>query len=144
MIGKIPVTCPHCHSAGQIPTAYAGHTIHCKKCDTHFPVPASHPASPIFKETPRTEAAHAASRAPLGAATAQATVHTPRGKSFLDSLSESSELAPLTAEDEKHARERYEARVLSKDRSAHYDENGNLISEEELARKNLQKQAHDL
>jgi hypothetical protein len=64
--------------------------------------------------------------------------------SLLDALSEDSELAPLAPDDEKHCRERYEARVLSKDRSAHYDDNGNLLSDEELARKTLQKKAHEL
>jgi hypothetical protein len=183
MNSKVPVVCPNCHSTGQVPVNFAGHTIHCKKCDTHFTVPSSHPASPQH-ETPAHEiphlgqAVHAASaEAGFGIVAGSAHHDAPRPAtnapspqsaakraslldalsemapppksadnqvSLLDALSEDSELAPLTPDDEKHCRERYEARVLSKDRSAHYDDNGNLLSDEELARKTLQKRSHEL
>ena len=144
MPSKLSVNCPKCHSAGQVPESFAGHTIHCKKCDTHFPVPTSHPASPHYDPMTATPNSGRASQPPA-AATAVADRQPADGRvSLLDALSDDSELQPLTPDDEKHARERYEARVLSKDRSAHYDDKGNLMSEEEMVRKNLQKKSHDL
>jgi len=47
------------------------------------------------------------------------------GPSFVEALCDDAELAPLDPEEESHCRERYEARVLSKNRSElHHDEHG--------------------
>lgn len=42
------------------------------------------------------------------------------GPSLADSLSDDTELAPLSEEEVSHCRERYEARVLSKNRNEHH------------------------
>ena len=42
------------------------------------------------------------------------------GPSLADSLSDDTELAPLSEEEVTHCRERYEARVLSKNRNEHH------------------------
>lgn len=43
MSDKIPVTCPHCEKAMQVPAALAGKTIRCKDCQTAFKVPDAGP-----------------------------------------------------------------------------------------------------
>lgn len=159
MSGLLHVTCPKCGKSGDIPDSFAGKGIHCKKCDTHFLVP--HPgelhqthgqaptlaptAAPIVEpalvHAPRAAraAAHALDPIPVSDLdTAPAPAPAAPQASILDALSDDAGLAPLTEEDEQHARQRYEARVLSKERSAHYDDHGNQLSEAEYEERKRQ------
>jgi hypothetical protein len=109
MNGDLLVTCPKCGHGGHVPVRFAGHVIHCRHCDHHFPVPtrAAVPGSP-------------APATPTAAVTATASVTAPVGAPAVDD--DDIPLVPLAEEEEKHCRERYEARVLSKDRSVNHDQ----------------------
>src|SRR4051794_25677514 len=98
-MSDLTVVCPKCHASGHVPPGFAGREIRCKKCGDHFRVPV-----------PNSVAGHAHVQAPPPAAA---------GLSAITVLAEADDigLAPLTPEEEVHCRERYEARVLSKDRS---------------------------
>ena len=97
----LTVVCPKCHASGRVPLGFAGRDIRCKKCGDHFRVP-----------TPNSVAGHVHVQAPPPAAAASKSA-------IVAALAEADDigLAPLTPEEEVHCRERYEARVLSKDRS---------------------------
>ena len=88
MSGNLAILCPKCGATGHVPDSFAGHLIHCKHCDEHFPVqrPASAPSPPLAMI-----------------------------------LDDDIPLAPLSEDEERHARERYEARVLSKNRNEHHE-----------------------
>ncbi len=47
MSGTLTVTCPACAKTGHVPENFAGHWIHCKHCDKHFPVEPPAPV-PLF------------------------------------------------------------------------------------------------
>jgi hypothetical protein len=99
MVDGIPVTCPSCHKDGVVPLSYAGKGIHCRACGVHFIVPQATPAP----------AAAGAAPAPPEAASVSAAAAL---------LDDEVGLAPLSPEEERHCRERYEGRTrLSKDRS---------------------------
>jgi hypothetical protein len=90
MLDGIHVTCPSCHKSGVVPHEFAGKGIHCRSCGSHFVVRAAPPAP-------------AATPPPPPVATLE---------------DDDVGLAPLSPEEEKHCRERYEGRTrLSKDRS---------------------------
>ncbi len=95
MSGLLTILCPKCGHSGHVPESFAGHLIHCKHCDQHFPV--QQPAEPA--------------------------------RAFPLNLDEDIPLAPLSEDEERHAKERYEARVLSKNRSEHHplDKDGHEI-----------------
>ena len=153
MSGPLHVTCPSCGKSGDVPASYAGKDIHCKKCDTHFIVPGAvqAPAPGSAHAHDQEHATASFGRGPAPAPTPQPTdvdslldslpvdddISAPPAappqpaESLLDNLSDDAPLAPLSDDDEKHARQRYEARVLSKDRVAHYDDHGNKLSEAE-------------
>lgn len=159
MSGALHVTCPKCGKHGDVPEAFVGKDLHCKKCDSHFIVSETgevhlvehhhghghatghghgHGHAPAVPHEPvpaPASAPTAAAPEPQNLMEALATVAAAApsapAANLLDCLSDEAGLAPLTDEDEKHARERYEARVLSKDRVAHYDDHGNLLSEAE-------------
>lgn len=109
MNGDLTVTCPKCGHTGHVPPRFAGHLIHCKHCDQHFPVP------PL---TTTSGAQPDIARAP--AAAAPALQPAPQAAAFA-ALDDDVPLAPLPEDEEKHCRERYEARVLNKKRGAHHD-----------------------
>lgn len=48
----IRISCPRCGSGGQVPSAYAGRQIHCKRCDTYFSVPQPRPSKPAEEKLP--------------------------------------------------------------------------------------------
>lgn len=137
MSATLHVTCPKCGKSGEVPNQFAGKDIHCKKCDARFIVPGPGEARPVDRPPGRV-AAHAHGHEHVAATAVKAAPHimpsltaaAPAGN-LLDSLSDEAGLTPLSDDDEKHARLRYEARVLSKDRVAHYDDHGNLLSETE-------------
>jgi hypothetical protein len=151
MSGVLQIICPTCGKTGNVPASFAGKDIHCKKCDSHFIVPGpaeehDHAHEPghvqvqadapahdqLQAEAPGhdLDPAHFAPGPPPTTAPAPAAPQSAES-SLLDSLSDDAPLAPLSDDDEKHARQRYEARVLSKDRVAHYDDHGNVLSEAE-------------
>src|SRR5437660_562402 len=103
MSGDLHVTCPKCGYTGHVPLKFAGHLIHCKHCDQHFPVPELRTAP--------------ASAAPVAAAAVAAASGSALGAALPDDIP----LAPLSDDEEKHCRERYEARVLSKNRNEHHE-----------------------
>ena len=80
----IRITCPRCGSGGQVPSAYAGRQIHCKRCDTHFTVPQPRSRIPDETELP--------------------------GLDDIDDINEV-RLAPLTAEEREHE-ERVKAKLI--------------------------------
>lgn len=157
MSGPLHVTCPSCGKSGDVPASFAGKDIHCRKCDAHFIVPGAvqahapaqaqdqgqehatasfdrgpAPTAPVPPPPPPMDAdveslldSLPVDDTPPPAAPPQPAV------SLLDNLSDDAPLAPLSDDDEKHARQRYEARVLSKDRVARYDDHGNRLSEAE-------------
>ena len=144
MGGVIQIVCPNCGKTGNVPASFAGKDIHCKKCDAHFIVQGSaaqdHAHEPGQAQAPAHDQIQAEAHGPDPAHFAPgpppSTSLTPadpqsEGSLFLDSLSDEAPLSPLSDDDEKHARQRYEARVLSKDRVAHYDDHGNVLSEAE-------------
>lgn len=97
MGGDLQVTCPACRTGGHVPLSFSGKDIHCKKCGKSFRVSASSVSAP------------SAAAAPVAA------------PSVSDSLSDDTDFAPLSEEEVSHCRERYEARVLSKNRNEHHD-----------------------
>jgi hypothetical protein len=99
MNGDLLVTCPKCGHGGHVPLKFAGHVIHCKQCNHHFPVPT---------------------RAAVPGAAAPAPVPAPVGTPAADG--DDIPLVPLDEQEEKHCRERYEARVLSKNRNEKHDQ----------------------
>jgi len=96
MHGEIPVVCPHCHHKGHVPEKFLGKSIHCKSCDAHFVV--KKPVAHLLPEAPPAP--------PVRPGAALGMV-----------IDEDAALSPLTDDEEAHCRQRYEARVLSKDRS---------------------------
>jgi hypothetical protein len=152
MSGVLQITCPRCGKTGDVPASFAGKDIHCKKCDSHFIVPGpaeehDHAHEPGHVPVQAHAPAHAQVQVQSDAAghdhdhahfapgppptQASAPAAPQPAESLLDSLSDDAPLAPLSDDDEKHARQRYEARLLSKDRVAHYDDHGNVLSEAE-------------
>jgi hypothetical protein len=96
MVDGISVVCPNCHKSGVVPLIAAGKGIHCKSCGGHFVVPHA----PV-----------------MAASTSTLNQHAQPVPAVLPDDDEVG-LAPLSPEEEKHCRERYEGRtLLSKDRN---------------------------
>ncbi|HMP03452.1 MAG TPA: hypothetical protein PKD86_17090 [Gemmatales bacterium] len=79
----IRLNCPRCGAGGQVPSAYAGRSIHCKRCDTHFTVPQPKLADASDKKLPSLDDLNAVEEVGLAPMTKEEIEHEERVKAKL-------------------------------------------------------------